>query len=65
LISDGISPIDEPGLPELVRTVIDSGNLIVTDDGVEAVKNSNVMIIIAPTPMDEINRQINCSERNV
>lgn len=56
LISNGISPIDEPGLSELVKTAIKNGNLTVSYDEVGAVKNSNVMIIIVPTPMDETNR---------
>jgi UDP-N-acetyl-D-mannosaminuronic acid dehydrogenase len=56
LISKGISPIDEPGLPKLVKTAIESGNLSVSYDEVWAVKNSNVMIIVVPTPMDETKR---------
>jgi len=59
LISEGISPIDEPGLPELVKTAVESGNLRAFDNGhngLEAVKNSLIHIIIVPTPMDEINR---------
>jgi len=56
LISEGISPIDEPGLPELVKIAVESGHLTISYDEVEAVRNSNIMIIIVPTPMDEINR---------
>ncbi len=56
LISEGISPIDEPGLLELVKTAVEKGNLTVSYDEVEAVRNSSIMIIIVPTPMDEINR---------
>lgn len=56
LISKGISPIDEPGLLELVKTAVEIGNLTVSYDEVGAVKNSNIMIIIVPTPMDETNR---------
>lgn len=56
LISKGISPIDEPGLHELVKTSVESGHLTISYEEVEAVRNSNIMIIIVPTPMDEINR---------
>jgi UDP-N-acetyl-D-mannosaminuronic acid dehydrogenase len=56
LISEGISPIDEPGLPELVKTAVESGHLTISYDELEAVCDSSIMIIIVPTPMDEINR---------
>ncbi len=59
LINRGISPIDEPGLSKLVKTAVESGNLRAFDNGhngLEAVKNSVIHIIIVPTPMDEINR---------
>lgn len=56
LISKGISPIDEPGLSELVKTTVENGHLTVSYDEVEAVSSSNIMIIIVPTPMDEHNR---------
>lgn len=56
LINQGISPIDEPGLSDLVKNSIESGNLKVSDDGLDAVKNSNIIIVIVPTPKDEINR---------
>lgn len=59
LINRGISPIDEPGLSKLVKTAVESGNLRAFDNGhngLEAVKNSLIHIIIVPTPMDEINR---------
>jgi len=56
LISEGISPIDEPGLPELVKTAVESSHLTISFDDIEAVRNSNTMIIIVPTPMDETNR---------
>ncbi len=59
LINRGISPIDEPGLPKLVKTAVENGNLKASDNGyngLEAVKNSRIHIVIVPTPMDEINR---------
>lgn len=52
-INSGISPIIEPGLDELVKEVVENGNLIGTLDGVDAAKNSNIMIVIVPTPVDE------------
>lgn len=56
LINKGISPIKEPGLDDLVKKAAESGNLTATDDGLGAVKDSNTMIIVVPTPMDEFNR---------
>ena len=56
LISKGISPIDEPGLSELVKITVENGHFTVSYDEVEAVSSSNIMIIIVPTPMDEQNR---------
>lgn len=56
LINEGRSPIEEPGLEELIKKAVSEGNLTASDDGLEAVKDSNIMIIIVPTPMDEINR---------
>ena len=56
LINMGKSPIIEPGLDDLVYNAVKSGNLYATANGFEAVKKSNVMIIIVPTPMDKFNR---------
>lgn len=56
MINDGVSPIVEPGLGELVKNAVENGNLTATDDGLGAVKASNTMIIVVPTPMDEFNR---------
>lgn len=50
LINEGKSPIDEPGLEELVNKTVEEGKLLVTDNGLDACKRSNVMIIIVPTP---------------
>ena len=43
----------EPGLNELVNEVVGSGNLMATTNASEAVKNSNVLIVIVPTPVDQ------------
>lgn len=56
LINEGTSPMKEPELPELVKTAVKIGNLTATYDGLDAVKASNIMIIIVPTPMDEFKR---------
>lgn len=56
MINEGKSPIIEPGLDELVYKAVKNGNLSATDNGLEAVKESNIMIIIVPTPMDKYNR---------
>lgn len=56
MINKGVSPISEPGLDELVKNAVESGNLTATDDGLGAAKVSNTMIIVVPTPMDEFNR---------
>ncbi|MDI6645179.1 MAG: nucleotide sugar dehydrogenase [Methanobacteriaceae archaeon] len=55
-INQGRSPILEPGLDELVKDVVSAGNLSATTDGLEAGKNSKVMVVIVPTPIDENNK---------
>jgi UDP-N-acetyl-D-mannosaminuronic acid dehydrogenase len=56
MINEGKSPIVEAGLNELVHNTVKSGYLSATDNGKDAIKNSNIMIVIVPTPMDEYNR---------
>lgn len=56
LINEGKSPINEPGLNELVNRAVKNGNLNATKDGLKAVQKSNIVIIIVPTPMDRFNR---------
>lgn len=56
MINQGRSPIVEPGLDDLVGKAVEKGYLSATDDGLEAVKKSNIMIVIVPTPMDRFNR---------
>ncbi len=53
LINSGRSPIMEPGLDDLVREAVASGNLSATLNGVEAALKSDVMIVIVPTPINE------------
>lgn len=52
-INRGVSPIMEPGLDELVNEVVASGNLKATNEASAVLKDSNVMIVIVPTPVDE------------
>jgi len=55
LINSGRSPIDEIGLQDLIEKAVSEDNLTASYDGLAAVKASNIMIIIVPTPMDEYN----------
>lgn len=56
LINMGKSPIIETGLDELVYNAVKTGKLHATDDGLKSAENSDVMIVIVPTPMDNYNR---------
>ena len=53
MINNGKSPVVETGLDKLVHEAVEMGNLMATDDGNWAAKNSQVMIVIVPTPIDE------------
>lgn len=55
-INQGKSPIEETGLQDLIEKAVSEGNLTASADGLTSVKDSNIMIIIVPTPMDEYNR---------
>lgn len=50
-INRGESHVSEPGVPELVKKVVASGKLKATTNVISACKESDVMIIIVPTPM--------------
>ncbi len=52
-INSGISPIIEPGLDKLVKEVVNNGNLKATSDGLQAVKDANIMMVVVPTPVDQ------------
>ncbi len=54
-VNSGISPIMEPGLNELVNEVVTEKLLSATNEGVDAAKKSNVMIVVVPTPVDQNN----------
>ncbi len=53
MINSGCSPIMEPGLDEIVKKTVEEGLLSATTDHTEAVANSQIIIVIVPTPMDE------------
>ncbi len=55
-VNKGKSPIMEPGLDELVKKAVGSGNLSATDDGITASKGSKIMIVVVPTPVDEFKK---------
>lgn len=56
MINKGKSPIIEPFLDDLVFEAVKQGKLSATDDGVSAARNSDIIIVIVPTPMDKFNR---------
>lgn len=56
MINEGKSPINEPFLDDLVYNAVSQGKLSATDDGISAAKNSDILIVIVPTPMDRFNR---------
>jgi len=50
MINNGISPIVEPGLEELLGKAVLGGNLRGTTDAVEAIENSDLTMICVGTP---------------
>ena len=50
LIQQGTSPINDPSLKEEVKKI--KGKIKVNDDFEEAIKNSSVIIVCVPTPVD-------------
>ncbi len=50
MINDGRAPIVEPGLPELLRSVVDAGRLRATVDCLEAVASTSIALICVGTP---------------
>ena len=52
-INSGSSTIVEPGLDELVKEVVLKGDLTATLDGLQAAKQSNILIVVVPTPVDD------------
>ncbi|WP_321212158.1 nucleotide sugar dehydrogenase [Methanothermobacter sp. DP] len=54
-VNIGKSPVPEPGLDELVAEVVGKGKLRATVDGVSAAEESNVMVVVVPTPVNSDN----------
>ncbi len=52
-INSGISTIVEPGLNELLKELVHCGKLKATLDGVQSAKDSKIMIVVVPTPVDQ------------
>ena len=52
-INHGETPIDEPGLKELVEQVVRVGKLKATTNVVATAKISDALIVCVPTPVDE------------
>jgi UDP-N-acetyl-D-mannosaminuronic acid dehydrogenase len=52
-VNSGISPIIEPGLDEIVLETVQNGLLSATCDISDAVRNSKLIMVIVPTPVDE------------
>jgi len=48
-INEGITPFDEPGLPELLEKAVTSKNLVAKTE----VEDSDVFLIAVPTPLDK------------
>lgn len=51
LINNGISPIEDDELKDKLKTL--KGKIKATSDGLKAVKESDIIIICVPTPVDE------------
>jgi UDPglucose 6-dehydrogenase len=60
-LSEGRVPFFEPGLPELIRTHVDSGRLRFTTDLAEATSNSDVHFICVGTPQQRGSNAANLS----
>ncbi|MFT5123585.1 MAG: nucleotide sugar dehydrogenase [Kiritimatiellia bacterium] len=54
-INAGTCSIDEPGVPELLAEMVQAGRLTATTDTVEAVRQSDAVVIIVPAILKEGN----------
>ena len=50
-LSKGVSHLNELGLDERIRKVVDQSKFHCTNDTIEAVSNSDIVLIIVPTPI--------------
>jgi len=53
LINSGVSPIDEPGVPEILGRVVRAGSLSATTDTVSAAAKADVVIVIVPAVLTD------------
>jgi UDP-N-acetyl-D-mannosaminuronic acid dehydrogenase len=53
MVNSGNSPIMEPGLDEIVQKTVNDGYLSATNDTEYAVRKSDILMIIVPTPVDD------------
>lgn len=52
---------EEPGLEELVRDAVEAGRLTATTNTTDAVRKSNVVVIIVPVMVDEASHEVDFS----
>jgi nucleotide sugar dehydrogenase len=52
-INRGENPIDEPGVGELLSSAVSDGRLVATTDTVDAVRKSDVVVVITPAILTE------------
>ncbi|MDO5852088.1 MAG: nucleotide sugar dehydrogenase [Methanobacteriaceae archaeon] len=55
-INNGICPITEPGLDELIKSTVNEGYLKATSNQIKAASECNIIIIIVPTPIYNDNK---------
>lgn len=59
-VNRGESPVkDEPGLDEMLKRNVQAGRLKATTDGVKAIREADVAIILVPTLADEYSLKLN------
>jgi GDP-mannose 6-dehydrogenase len=58
MLSHGESPVVEPGVSALIREMVDTGRLVATADGRQAVLNSGISLVCVGTPSN-LNGSIN------
>ncbi len=60
-LNEGVSPIYEPGLDEIIKKNHDAGRLIFTDNLSFAVKNSDIIFICVGTPNKKSSQSVDLS----
>lgn len=53
LLQSGDAPFHEPGVDKLLRTHLENGNFIVTDDASQAIRSSAIVIVCVGTPQSD------------